>query len=266
MSQPFQPPAVGASQPSSTPKDRDAIFSKIYNYPWTQDSDFQTGFSSIAGDIGRNASGNPGYHETDLLLQAQCFYYARKHNLPDPVDIVAYKSWMSTEARSQPTIAQTRPNLHGPLSNPPYTNKTRNEDTAAAATIAQIDGTSSSTLNPNSNSDSDSNPPNRPTTSSPSSSNPSQTSTSTSTQETAQPAAPLPTNFSSIVDLITRGQPIPGVENIPDTVLDPSLSQPDSTPQRRKPWEKGDEEKEKEEEEEEEKKKDGEGAGPKKEA
>ncbi|ERF77068.1 hypothetical protein EPUS_06286 [Endocarpon pusillum Z07020] len=250
MSQPFQPPAVSTSQPSSAPKDRDAIFSKIYNYPWAQDSDFQTGFSSIAGDTGRNASDNPVYHETDLLLQAQCFYYARKYNLPDPVDVAAYKSWLSTEARSQPTVEQTRPNLHEPLSN---------QDTAAEGTLPQIDGTSS----PNSNSKSDLDPSTRPTTSSTSSSNPSQqTSTATSTDETTQPAAPYPTNFSSIVDLITRGQPIPGIENIPDTVLDPSLSQPDSTPQRRKPWEKGDEEKEKGEEEE---KKDGEGAGPEKE-
>ena len=77
MSQLRQPPAVGASQPSTTPKDRDAIFSEIYHYPWAQDSDFQTGFSSIAGDTGRDTPDSPVYHEPDLLLQAQCFYYAR---------------------------------------------------------------------------------------------------------------------------------------------------------------------------------------------
>lgn len=46
-----------------------------------------------------------------------------------------------------------------------------------------------------------------------------------------------PTSFASVVDLITRNQPIPGIEEIPDTVLDASLSKPDKAPRRRKPWE-----------------------------
>ena len=53
-----------------------------------------------------------------------------------------------------------------------------------------------------------------------------------------QPQPPYPTSFSSIVDLITRNQPIPGIEEIPDTVLEASLSPPNKTPWRRKPWEK----------------------------
>ena len=50
---------------------------------------------------------------------------------------------------------------------------------------------------------------------------------------------PYPASFEAIVDLITRNQPIPGIEEIPDTVLDASLSAPNQTARRKKPWETG---------------------------
>ena len=53
--------------------------------------------------------------------------------------------------------------------------------------------------------------------------------------------APYPTSFSHIVDLITNGQPIPGVKDVPDTVLCGQESQP-MTAKRKKPWERTDDE------------------------
>ena len=50
-------------------------------------------------------------------------------------------------------------------------------------------------------------------------------------------AAPYPISFSQIVDLITNGGPIPGVKEVPDTVLEGQASLP-TTVRRRKPWEK----------------------------
>ena len=53
----------------------------------------------------------------------------------------------------------------------------------------------------------------------------------------SEPPAPYPTSFSQMVELITTGQPIPGIKEIPDTVLEGRASQ--ATPVRRKkPWEK----------------------------
>ena len=49
-------------------------------------------------------------------------------------------------------------------------------------------------------------------------------------------AAPYPTSFSQIVDLITSGQPVPGIKEIPDTVLSGKESNP-KTAKRKKPWE-----------------------------
>ncbi|TKA62700.1 hypothetical protein B0A49_08050 [Cryomyces minteri] len=64
-----------------------------------------------------------------------------------------------------------------------------------------------------------------------------------STETTASPAAgsaeqaPYPTSFAHIVDLITTGQPIPGIREIPPTVLEGQGTQ-SSTSRRKKPWEK----------------------------
>ena len=54
-----------------------------------------------------------------------------------------------------------------------------------------------------------------------------------------EPPAPYPTSFSQIVELITSGDPIPGIKEVPDTVLQGRSSQP-TTVERRKPWEKDD--------------------------
>ena len=53
----------------------------------------------------------------------------------------------------------------------------------------------------------------------------------------AEPSAPYPISFSQIVELITTGQPIPGIKEVPDTLLEGQASQP-ITAKRKKPWEK----------------------------
>ncbi|KAI4275343.1 MAG: hypothetical protein LQ337_003288 [Flavoplaca oasis] len=57
-----------------------------------------------------------------------------------------------------------------------------------------------------------------------------------SAQEPNEPAAPYPSSFSRIVDLITKGEPIPGIKDIPDTLLIGQESSP-TTAKRKKPWE-----------------------------
>ena len=47
---------------------------------------------------------------------------------------------------------------------------------------------------------------------------------------------PYPLSFSHVVELISSGKPVPGIKDIPDTVLEGQASQ--STNQaRKKPWE-----------------------------
>jgi len=45
-----------------------------------------------------------------------------------------------------------------------------------------------------------------------------------------------PSSFARIVELITTGQPVPGIQQIPDTVLE-GHETPSAVAGRRKPWE-----------------------------
>jgi hypothetical protein len=58
---------------------------------------------------------------------------------------------------------------------------------------------------------------------------------SSSTSVTAEPS--YPSSFAHIVELITTGQPIPGIQQIPETVLT-GKEAPSAATKRRKPWEK----------------------------
>ncbi|KAF2221478.1 hypothetical protein BDZ85DRAFT_17717 [Elsinoe ampelina] len=49
--------------------------------------------------------------------------------------------------------------------------------------------------------------------------------------------APTPASFAEICQLIAEGKPIPGIKEIPDTVLEGSATAA-TKPKRRKPWEK----------------------------
>lgn len=56
-------------------------------------------------------------------------------------------------------------------------------------------------------------------------------------EDTINLAAPYPTSFSEIVELITTGQSVPGIKDVPDILLEGQASQPTAC-KRRKPWEK----------------------------
>lgn len=54
---------------------------------------------------------------------------------------------------------------------------------------------------------------------------------------TREDAVPYPTTFAHIVNLITTGEPIPGIKEVPDTVLEGRESRSIAA-KRKKPWEK----------------------------
>ncbi|KAK4505763.1 hypothetical protein PRZ48_003728 [Zasmidium cellare] len=49
--------------------------------------------------------------------------------------------------------------------------------------------------------------------------------------------APKPASFAEIVELIAEGKPIPGIKEIPDTILEGQASE-NQAEKRKKPWEK----------------------------
>ncbi|MCJ1231445.1 hypothetical protein MMC12_008122 [Toensbergia leucococca] len=70
----------------------------------------------------------------------------------------------------------------------------------------------------------------------PSISSPTSTMNAVNMAPSTSPPGPYPTTFNHIVELITKGEPVPGIKEIPDTVLTGQDSQP-TTAKRRKPWE-----------------------------
>ena len=54
---------------------------------------------------------------------------------------------------------------------------------------------------------------------------------------TSDQAAPYPMSFDHIVSLISSGEPIPGIKEIPDTILEGQASEA-TFEKRKKPWEK----------------------------
>ena len=57
------------------------------------------------------------------------------------------------------------------------------------------------------------------------------------TASTSDQTAPYPMSFNHIVSLISSGEPVPGIKEIPDTVLEGQASEAMSE-KRKKPWEK----------------------------
>jgi hypothetical protein len=193
------PVPLSPSSTSSFPAFLTSIYRALHAYPFTSDLDFQAGITSLTSD--------PTLSPNELsstIFQAQCFYFARRYDLP-PIDPADYQRWLSADQDQGNTVSVTDTHEQ------PF----QAEDSAAPQPQSHIAAqplgqpAPSSTISPSSQP-----PPLDP------------------------PAGPpYPASFESIVDLITRNQPIPGIEEIPDTILDASLSAPNQTARRKKPWE-----------------------------
>jgi hypothetical protein len=187
------PPSPSLSSSPPPPPSKASIYKAFNAYPFTQDPDFQAGLTSLTS--------NPSLSEDELsstIFQAQCFYFARRYNLP-PIDSADYESWLLSQQQAAAIQAQTQPPAEGHATH------------IAAQPLGQAPAIPPTTFT------SPSSPPPDPS-----------------------PGPHYPASFESIVDLITRNQPIPGIEEIPDTIIDASLSAPNQTARRKKPWETDD--------------------------
>jgi hypothetical protein len=177
-----------------------------------------------------------------LILQAQCFYFSRKHNLP-AIDPAAYQTWFDARASgltSSHGFADEDAVLSG-------------ADTAAPATTERGGVTEGvlGTLEPQS--DSSGVQGRELVGEREEGGNEIAAGVGTGVEgqgdgvvEQAQPQEPppYPTSFAAIVDLITRNIPVPGIEEIPTTILERGSSKSDQARRRKKPWEKDEEEEE----------------------
>lgn len=215
------PDPLTQAPPSQPPISQDTIFRRIQSYPFHSDPSYQSGLSTILGHSSVPASPSELTTNADLVLQTQCFYFARKYGL-EPIDVTEYKNFLALTAsfQTQSEIPQRNgdtPPLLKPDPVPRPSAPTPNTASAASTLPVQLHS-QDITSPPVSETSNVTSPP--------------------ATATTQDPSPPYPTSFADIVDLITQNKPIPGIETIPDTVLEPGSSKQDRTAKRRKPWEK----------------------------
>ncbi|KAL1643980.1 hypothetical protein SLS58_004655 [Diplodia intermedia] len=179
-----------------------SIYAQVDSYPWDTDAEFQSGLGAI---LGSTASSEQA---VELALRARCFYYSRKFNTP--VDFDAYKAYRASTP-SPSAVPTTAPNGLAPVDLLPAT-PSPSQTPPPPPPPPHGAGTTAAT------------------TSAP-------TSAPAPAEAQQQQEAPYPTSFAHIVELITTGQPIPGIKEIPDTVLEGQGTAPVAS-KRKKPWEK----------------------------
>ena len=195
-----------------TADSRDTVFNSLASYQFDTDSEFFSGLSSILGHPDIPPTPRELEDHATTVLQAKCFYFTRKHNL-SPIDPTEYSTWL--EAHPQAGV------VNG-LGQPNFTSAESAQTDAMELAEARMAG--NPTPKPREVDITKDAPPIPPATA--------------STNAEQQP--PYPSSFSEIVDLITQNKPIPGIEDVPDTVLELGSSKTDRTPRRKKPWEADD--------------------------
>lgn len=199
-----------AVQENTTPSGQqysdEAIFQQLESYPWDSDTEFQSGLQAILGP-------NPTTEQAQQLeLRARCFYFSRYATSDILRKVLPELNCPNSSKKNLPINFDAYQAWHSQKPSSPPPNATSSNGRASGA-IPSSDNTttllSSTTHNP---------------------------SVGTNSSE---PPAPYPTSFSQMVELITTGQPIPGIKQIPDTVLEGRSSQA-TLVKRKKPWEKDD--------------------------
>ena len=174
------------------------LFERVENYPWESDTEFQSGLQAI---LGSNPSPEQAIH---LTLRARCFYFSRQVLTPGSF------GWGLIRVGSKHNVS---------LDFDAYRlwHSSQLEDTSLGQ------GESSTTTHMPSEDHAS------PLTSLKNSGG--------STETTPEAQLPYPMTFSHIVELITTGQAVPGIKDIPDTVHQGMASESFKV-QRKKPWEK----------------------------
>ena len=216
MSTNLSTPQARAANPASTqfnPSSPD-LFVRLEAYDWNADPSFLSGLSAI---LGPNPSNSPPSRLSDLSLRARCFYFARQFD--QPVNYDAYLEWRNHQsddalASLDTDLAAVR-NAHCDMSSPPESGPNTPE-------IGQTyDNTDSDTRRDRATNGNHLIAPD---------------SHVSGTSHNPGPLPGYPQTFAEVMELIQAGKPIPGIRDIPSTVLQGQASH-SRISQRPKPWE-----------------------------
>lgn len=206
-------PVPERTNPPSPPTP-ESIYTQIATYPFHADKEFLAGLVSILGHPDQPATPEELHENSALVLQTRCFYLSWKLQVNPPIDPAKYLEWSQQQQQSIAGGVENNLVSAGSVSDEPTQPQPQPPSTPSEQNLAPTPAATSSTttiplLPPQSTRAQDHDPP-------------------------------YPTSFAAIVDLITRNLPIPGIETIAPTVLEPGTSKIDKTPRRKKPWEKDD--------------------------
>jgi hypothetical protein len=209
-----------ATQQSSSPSIEANTTIDIYNftttYDFSSDLEFRKGLGTILGHPAQPASDAEVVSGDDVVLQAKCFYISRfvlSNSINDVLGGWSSANLPSEDDRKRNIIPSIdfklyrdwliEHRLNTTTETPAENSNTENSNTAVATSSTQ----------------STSIPPQE------------------EKRESKDAEPTYPSSFAHIVELITNNQPIPGIEEIPDTVL-AGHDEPSKAAKRRKPWEK----------------------------
>ncbi|CAI6096947.1 hypothetical protein V2G26_016135 [Clonostachys chloroleuca] len=186
--------------------DQDAIFHAFDSYPWAKDKTFMSGLFALLG----NPNGQPaqGSSPRDMATHARIFYYAQR--LGVTIDFTAYQTWLSQHPDHQaPDIL--------PDSYLARHSDSRSQDAAAAAeSSASLPWQQAA---PKNDLFID------------------KKAAAAGQSQEDQPSYPMA--FAEMLKLLQEGKPVPGIRQIPNTVVrDPSIKPVGSRTVPRKPWER----------------------------
>ncbi|KAL9948110.1 hypothetical protein D7B24_005629 [Verticillium nonalfalfae] len=211
-------PSLAGAERIRAIDDADGTFKAFDTYPWTKDKNFLSGLSAILGDP--NTS-NPRGEPAELALHARIFYYAQRVGVR--IDFAQYKTWLEDHPKHTPPDILPEEYAHQATTASHSTSVTAKGD-APAGPAAEPSGVPAWQ-----------------------SSAPKADLYVDKSQPTAAPAAQsgsadqpaYPMGFAEMLQRIQQGLPIPGIVEIPDTVVrDPAVKPFGARAAPKKPWEK----------------------------
>ncbi|KAF5658356.1 hypothetical protein FHETE_9916 [Fusarium heterosporum] len=181
-------------------KDDNAVFTAFDTYPWTKDKNFMSGLFAILGEPGQQ---NPQASLSDMAIHARIFYYAQRIGVN--IDFGAYKTWLDSNTDHQaPDVLPEEYHQRDETSSPSA--PALDWQKAAPKADLYIDR---------------------------------KTAAAAAAQSGSQDQPNYPMGFAEMIKLIQEGKPVPGIRQIPNTVVrDPAVKPVGARTAPRKPWEK----------------------------
>ncbi|KAM7222028.1 hypothetical protein V8F06_002533, partial [Rhypophila decipiens] len=202
---------------SPSSNSNNALFAKFDSYPWGRDRPFLQGLVAMLGPL------NPGYDRQTALgisLQARIWWY--KSRLDIQIDRTAYENYIQQQ---QPVAANS--SSPPPCPDPSLLTQIQEIQERMAAVAAKPDlpawQLQAPKVDPNKKAEDGL----------------SNHQSSSSAAATAGEDAPYPAHFQAIIEAVTMGKPVPGVREIPNTVVrQPGITPVGKMQAPQKPWER----------------------------